>query len=174
MHIMILCHCHSHRLKLTFHLFSISCSSSWTLWQSSSAGEKLFAAFIKSAATLLLHSRPAIRRFSPWSMQASTTAIHKHKHTVQFYSSFRFLQVESFYLPLSFVFLSYIAQYNFLFVKASSLNIYNRWKASAGGTSRTRLKSARHCLPLLGYEGCESHTPHSWLVSTPLKGVSLL
>lgn len=71
----------SHRRKLTSHLFSMSCSSSWTLWQSSSAGKKLFAAFIKSAATLLLHSRPAIRRFSPWSMQASTTATHTHTQT---------------------------------------------------------------------------------------------
>lgn len=63
--------------QLILHLFSISCSSSWTLWQSSSAGAKLLATFIKRAATLLLHNKPAIRRFSPWSTQASTTAVRK-------------------------------------------------------------------------------------------------
>lgn len=64
------------------YLVSMSCSSSWTFWQSSSAGVKLFPTFMKSAATLLLQRRPAARLFSPWSTHASTTAVDTRTHII--------------------------------------------------------------------------------------------
>lgn len=147
----------------------MSCSSSWTFWQSCSAGEKLFATFIKSAATLLLHSRPAIRRFSPWSTQASTTATRTNRQSVSQYlgkiSLISFLINTSLY-PWTRDFCYYImsaAKFPFKSLKP----FYLKKKACAGGISTNSLS-------LLGYEECEWHSSHSWLVSTPLKGVSLL
>ena len=59
---------------LCTHAFSISCSRSWTLRLSSSAGGKVLPTFMKRAAILLLRRKPAARRRSPCRTQASTAA----------------------------------------------------------------------------------------------------
>lgn len=59
---------------LCTHAFSNSCSRSWTLRLSSSAGGKLLPTFMKRAAILLLRRKPAARRRSPCKTQASTAA----------------------------------------------------------------------------------------------------
>lgn len=62
------------RALIHTHALSMSCSSSWTLRLSSSAGGKPLPTFMKSAAILLLRRKPAALRRSPCSTQASTAA----------------------------------------------------------------------------------------------------
>lgn len=74
MHAHALQACPSHGSVHTY-AFSMSCSSSWTLRLSSSAGGKPLPTFMKSAAILLLRRKPAALRRSPCSTQASTAAV---------------------------------------------------------------------------------------------------
>lgn len=60
---------------LRTHALSTSCSRSWTLRLSSSAGGKLLPTFMKRAAILLLRRKPAARRRSPCRTHASTAAV---------------------------------------------------------------------------------------------------
>lgn len=67
--------CPSSYPVLSTHVLSISCSRSWTLRLSSSAGGKLLPTFMKRAAILLLRRKPAARLRSPCRTQASTAAV---------------------------------------------------------------------------------------------------